>query len=162
VVDALEVVEVEDDQREVPVVAVCTRDLTGERLVEVAAIVEAGQRVEVGELPRLAEAPSVLDRRAGSQRELLKRRDLRPPGAGAGAGGCGRGGGVGGGKRGSSRRGAAPPGRGRATPGGIASSAASSAPYSYDMEPACASRRGGGPSRACRSASSAESPSVAT
>ena len=77
VVDRLEVVEVEDDQGEVPVVAVCARDLAGERLVEVAAVVQAGQCVEVGELARLAEATRVLDRRPGAQRELLELRDLR-------------------------------------------------------------------------------------
>ena len=64
VVDRLEVVEVEDDQREPAVVALGARDLARERLVEVAAVVQAGQRVEVGVLARLAEAPRVLDRRA--------------------------------------------------------------------------------------------------
>ena len=60
-----------------PVVAVRARDLAGERLVEVAPVVQAGQRVEVGELARLAEAPRVLDRRPGAQRELLELGDLR-------------------------------------------------------------------------------------
>ena len=72
VVDRLEVVEVEDDQREVPVVAVRAGDLARKGLVEVAAVVQAGQRVEVGELARLAEAARVLDRRPGAKGELLE------------------------------------------------------------------------------------------
>jgi hypothetical protein len=48
VVDPLEVVQVEDDQREIAVVAVRAGDLAGERLVEEPAVVEPGQRVEVG------------------------------------------------------------------------------------------------------------------
>src|SRR5712691_6428686 len=46
--------------------------LAGQRLVEVAPVVQAGERVEVGELPRLAEAARVLDRRAGAQGERLE------------------------------------------------------------------------------------------
>ena len=56
-------------------VALGPRDLARERLVEVAAVVQAGQRVEVGELPRLAEAPRVLDRRPGALGELLELAD---------------------------------------------------------------------------------------
>ena len=48
------------------------RDLARERLVEVAPVVQAGERVEVGELARLAEAACVLDRRAGAAGELLE------------------------------------------------------------------------------------------
>src|SRR5439155_13445836 len=47
VVDRLEVVEVEDDEREVAVVPVGARDLPGEGLVEVPPVVEARERVEV-------------------------------------------------------------------------------------------------------------------
>ena len=54
------------------VVAVGARDLAGERLVEVAAVVQPRQGVEVGELAGLAEAARVLDRRAGAVRELLE------------------------------------------------------------------------------------------
>ena len=53
-------------------VAVRAGALAGQRLVEVAPVVEAGQRIEVGELARLAEAARVLDRRAGAQRERLE------------------------------------------------------------------------------------------
>jgi hypothetical protein len=63
VVDLLEVVEVEDDQRQPPLVPMGARDLPRQRLMEVAAVVEARERVEVGELPGFAEAASVLDRR---------------------------------------------------------------------------------------------------
>jgi hypothetical protein len=72
VVDLLEVVEVEDDQREVPLVPLRACDLAAECLVEEAAVVEAGEGVEVGELPRLSEAPCVLDRRARPERELFE------------------------------------------------------------------------------------------
>ena len=72
VVDRLEVVEVEDDQRQVAVVAVRAGDLARERLVEVAAVVQPGERVEVGQLPGLLEALGVLDRGAGTLRELLE------------------------------------------------------------------------------------------
>ena len=72
VVDRLEVVEVEDDQREAAVVAVRARDLARERLVEVAPVVEARERVEVGQLPRLAEAARVVDRRAGALARALE------------------------------------------------------------------------------------------
>ncbi len=72
VVDRLEVVEVEDHERQVPLVAVRARNLAREGLVEVAPVVEAGERVEVGELPRFAEATRILDRRTGAHRELLE------------------------------------------------------------------------------------------
>ena len=71
VVDSLEVVDVDDHERETARVAVRARDLSRERLVEVAAVVEPGQRVEVGELARLLEAPRVLERRRDALRELL-------------------------------------------------------------------------------------------
>ena len=76
VVDRLEVVEVEDDEREAAVVAVRAGDLAGEGLVEVAPVVQARQRVEVGELARFPEAAGVLDRRAGPRGELLELADL--------------------------------------------------------------------------------------
>ena len=72
VVDRLEVVEVEDDERQAAAVALGAGDLAGERLVEVAAVVQAGERVEIGELAGLAKAPGVVDRRAGAERELLE------------------------------------------------------------------------------------------
>ena len=78
VVDRLEVVEVEDEQREPPVVALRAGDLARERLVEVAAVVQAGERVEVGELPRLAEAPRVLDRRARRAARAARARARSP------------------------------------------------------------------------------------
>ena len=43
VVDRLEIVEVQDDQREPPLVALGAGDLTGERLVEETPVVEAGE-----------------------------------------------------------------------------------------------------------------------
>jgi hypothetical protein len=72
VVDLLEVVEVEDDQRQPPLVPMGARDLPRQRLMEVAAVVEARKRVEVGELPGFAEAASVLDRRHGPYGERLE------------------------------------------------------------------------------------------
>jgi hypothetical protein len=76
VVDRLEVVEVEDDEREVPVVAMRAGDLPGKRLVEVAPVVEARQRVEVRELARLPEAVGILDRGPGPRCELFERLHL--------------------------------------------------------------------------------------
>jgi hypothetical protein len=73
VVDRLEVVDVEYDQRELAVVAMGTGALAYERLVEVAAVVQGRERVEVGELPGLAEAPRVLERGAGSCGQLFER-----------------------------------------------------------------------------------------
>src|SRR5439155_11683696 len=73
VVDRLEVVEVEHDQRQLAAVAVRTGDLARQRLVEVAAVVQPGERVDVGELPRLAEAPRIVDRGPSPLRELLER-----------------------------------------------------------------------------------------
>src|SRR4051812_47918069 len=55
VVHCLEVVDVEDDQREPAVIAVGARAFAAERLVEVASVVEAGGRVEVGGVSRLPE-----------------------------------------------------------------------------------------------------------
>ena len=72
VVDRLEVVQVEDDQRQAAVVALRSCHLARQGLVEVAAVVEPGQGVEVGELPRLAEAAGVLDRGAGTPGQLLE------------------------------------------------------------------------------------------
>jgi hypothetical protein len=66
VVDHLEVVEVEDDQRQLPLVAVRACALAGQGLVEVAAVVQPRQRVEVGESPCLSEAAGIFDRRAGA------------------------------------------------------------------------------------------------
>jgi hypothetical protein len=51
---------------------VCPRYLARERLVEVAPVVQAGERVHVGELPRLAEPPCVLDRGACPAGQLLE------------------------------------------------------------------------------------------
>ena len=75
-VDRLEVVDVEHDEGELPVVAVRPGDLARERVVEEAPVVEARERVEVGELARLAEAPRVLDRRPDVRRDVLERRQL--------------------------------------------------------------------------------------
>ena len=71
VVDRLEVVEVEHDEREGAAVAVGAGDLARERLVEVAAVVQPGESVEIRELARLAEAARVVDRRPGPERQLL-------------------------------------------------------------------------------------------
>src|SRR5439155_8879335 len=72
VVDDLEVVDVEDDQPEPAVVAVGAGAFAGERLVEVAPVVQAGQRVQIGELTRLVEALRVFDRRGGALGELFE------------------------------------------------------------------------------------------
>src|SRR5204862_8278230 len=72
VVDLLEVVEVEDDQRQLAVVAVGAGDLARERLVEEAPVVEAGERVEVRELARLPEPPRIRDRRRRALGEPLQ------------------------------------------------------------------------------------------
>ena len=71
VVHALEVVDVDDHERETAPVAVRAGDLSRERLVEVAAVVEARQRIEVGLLARLLKAPRVLERRRDALGELL-------------------------------------------------------------------------------------------
>ena len=76
VVDRLEVVEVEDDQRQAPPIAVRAGDLACQRLVEVAPVVESREGVEVGQLLGLAEAAGVLDRRPGPLRELFELADL--------------------------------------------------------------------------------------
>ena len=72
VVDLLEVVEVDDDQRQGAVVAAGTGDLALERLMEETPVVHAGERVEIGQLARLAEPARVLDRRRGALRQLLE------------------------------------------------------------------------------------------
>ena len=74
-VDRLEVVEVDEHEAEAPVVAVRARDLAGQDLVEVAAVVQAGQRVEVGHSPGLAEAKRVVEGGAGAPGDIL---DLVP------------------------------------------------------------------------------------
>src|SRR5207248_10432632 len=74
--DRLEVVEIEDDQRQPAVVAVRAGDLTRERLVEVATVVEARQRVEVGEGARLRVPACVLEGRAGAEGEAFELVDL--------------------------------------------------------------------------------------
>ena len=73
VVDPLEVVEVEDDEREPAAVAARARHLALERLLEVARVVEPRPRVEVGEPPRLEVAPRVVERRPGAGGDVLER-----------------------------------------------------------------------------------------
>ncbi len=75
VVDGLEVVEVDDQERQPPVVALRAERLAAKRLVEVALVEEAGERVRLGELPCLAVAARVLDRGDARLRDLLDRRD---------------------------------------------------------------------------------------
>src|SRR6185503_7516431 len=72
VIDLLEAVDVHDHEREPPLIPLGAVDLAAQRLVEVAAVVEACQGVEVGELPRLAEAARVLDRGRDALGELLE------------------------------------------------------------------------------------------
>ena len=72
VVNRLEVVDVEDHEGELAIVAVGTRAFADEGLVEVAAVVEGGQRVEIGELAGVPEAARVLDRRPCTRGELLE------------------------------------------------------------------------------------------
>src|SRR6266508_4977495 len=76
VVDVLEVVEVEDDQGELALVAVGTGALPREGLVEEAPVVEAREGIQVGELACLAKAARVLDRRPRAQRERLEPADV--------------------------------------------------------------------------------------
>ena len=63
---------VHDHEREPPLVPLGAVNLAAERLVEIAAVVEARPRIEVRELPRLAEPARVLDRRRHALRELLE------------------------------------------------------------------------------------------
>ena len=72
VVDLLEAVDVDHHEREPALIAQGAIDLACERLVEVAPVVETGQRVEVGELPRLPEPARVLDRRRDALGDLLE------------------------------------------------------------------------------------------
>ena len=77
VVDRLEVVEVEHDQRQLALVAIRAGHLPAQGLVEVAAVVEPGQRVHVGELAGLAEARALSiagPARLGELLELAQRR----------------------------------------------------------------------------------------
>ncbi len=80
VVDRLEVVEVEDDQRQLSLVAMGPRHLAAERLLEEALVEQAGERIRLGELPRLAVAPRVLDRGDAAGRERFGLLDLRRAG----------------------------------------------------------------------------------
>ena len=74
VVDVLEIVEVEEEQREARAVALRVRDHARELFVEAVAVVEAGQRVALGEIDELLgglplvrdvlEQPQVADRAA--------------------------------------------------------------------------------------------------
>jgi hypothetical protein len=54
----------------------CARAFAGERLVEVAPVVETRERVEVGELASFPELLGVADRRRGAVRELLELADV--------------------------------------------------------------------------------------
>ena len=82
VVDRLEVVEVEDEERQPAVVALRPEGLAAERLVEVALVEEPGERVRLRELPRLAVAPRVLDRGdAASRRSARSPRPARGDGS---------------------------------------------------------------------------------
>ncbi len=79
VVDRLEVVEVEDDERELPLVAVGSHHLAAQRLLEVALVEEARERIRLGELARLAVAAGVLDRRDAARGKVLGLLDLLRP-----------------------------------------------------------------------------------
>src|SRR3989442_5551129 len=72
VVDVLEVVEVEHDQRETSSVALRPEDLAPQRLVEVALVVELRQRVGLGELTRLPVPAGVEDRRNAALGEAFR------------------------------------------------------------------------------------------
>src|SRR5581483_12249068 len=78
-VDRLEVVEVEEDERETAVVAVGPLHLLGERLVEVAAVVETRQRIAHRQLVELPELARVLDRPRGLSGELLEHGEILLP-----------------------------------------------------------------------------------
>ena len=74
VVDPLEVVEVEDDQRHEALVALRARAISRlEELVEEPAVVQAGERVELGLLARLAVAARVGDRGPGPPGQRVER-----------------------------------------------------------------------------------------
>ena len=76
VVDQLEIVEVEYEQRQLAAVAVGARDLALEQLVEVALVVEPRERIEVRELTGLLVAARILDRGPRARRQLLDSRHL--------------------------------------------------------------------------------------
>ena len=75
-VDRLEVVDVEEDQREPAIVPVGALHLLGERLVEVVTVVQPGERVAHGELEQLVEAAGILERATGHRGQLFDRGDL--------------------------------------------------------------------------------------
>ena len=56
VVHGLEVVDVEYDEGELPIVALCPGDFPCQRLVEEPVVVEPGESVQVGELAGLLES----------------------------------------------------------------------------------------------------------
>jgi hypothetical protein len=62
VVDALEVVEVEEEQRQVLALLAAAADLLGKRDVEVAVVEQAGEVVALGDLLGLTGVEHVLDR----------------------------------------------------------------------------------------------------
>ncbi len=76
VVDLLEVIDVEDDQGQLALVAVGPRALAGKRLVEEAAVVQPRQRVEVGELASLPEPARIFDRGPRPECERLELANL--------------------------------------------------------------------------------------
>src|SRR5262249_52824895 len=59
VVDLLEIVEIENDQRQTTPVAPSSRNLAGEGLVEVPPVMKARESIEIGLLPRFLEAARV-------------------------------------------------------------------------------------------------------
>ena len=71
----LEVVEVEHNERELPLVAPGAGDLALQRVVEGAAVVEAGEHVELGVLPGLGEASRGHERGPGATADALERVD---------------------------------------------------------------------------------------
>src|SRR6266508_4769367 len=68
--DLLEVVEIEDEQGETAPVAKSARAFPPERLVEVSAIAQTGQRVEIREPSRLAIAERVVECRNRTSRKI--------------------------------------------------------------------------------------------
>jgi hypothetical protein len=76
VVDRLEIVDVDDDERQPPLVALGPGRLPRERLVKEAPVVEAGEVVEIPELACFAKTLSVLDRGSAVRGELLELGEL--------------------------------------------------------------------------------------
>ena len=74
VVESLEVIQIEHEQRQRALVALRAADFTGQLVVELAVVREPGERIRDGQLPGFLEQAGILDRHghlAGKRREEL-------------------------------------------------------------------------------------------